>query len=112
MSAEKHFEAAILAAKPHARFALCGRISTYNNAVQGLPDLAAGNSKQISIQQFLVTEYFHLMPGFLSQMTDWIQSGRVISRETVEIGLDRAVAAFLMLFSGGNMGKMLVRLAE
>ncbi len=108
----KHFEAAVLVARPHARFALCGRISTYNNTVQGLPDPGAGKSKQLSIKQFLVTEYFHLMPSFVSEMTDWIQSGRVVSRETVEIGLERAVAAFLMLFSGGNVGKMLVRLAE
>ncbi len=108
----KQFEAAVQVANSHARFALCGRISTYNNAVQSQPDLQAGKSKKLTIEQFLVTKYFHLMPSFVTEMTDWIQSGRVLSRITVESGIERAVPAFLMLFSGGNVGKMLVRLAE
>jgi NADPH-dependent curcumin reductase CurA len=38
-------------------------------------------------------------------------AGEVKSRETIVDGLDQAVAAFLGLFSGQNIGKMLVRLA-
>ncbi len=106
----EQFDAAVLAARPQARFALCGRISTYNDMVPAHPTPDAGSAKQISVQQFLVTQYFQLMPSFITEMTSWIQSGRIISQETVERGLERAVAAFLMLFSGGNTGKMLVRL--
>ena len=36
--------------------------------------------------------------------------GRMQARETVHDGLDAAPDAFLGLFSGGNLGKMLVRL--
>ena len=43
-------------------------------------------------------------------MAGWIAGGQVRSRETVHEGLESAPAAFLGLFSGGNMGKMLVRL--
>ena len=106
----EHFNAAVAVAKPHARFALCGRISTYNDPGQPLPDLKAGKSKRLHIKQFLVTDYFPLMPSFILEMAEWIHSGKILTRETVENGLDRAVPAFLMLFTGGNVGKMLVRL--
>ena len=108
----KQLEAALLVAKPRARFALCGLISGYNDAAQPLPNLDAGISKRISSQRFLVSDYFSLMPRFLDEMTGWIQSGRVVPRQTVEVGLDRAAAAFLKLFTGENVGKMLVRLAQ
>ena len=106
-----HLEAALVAAKPRARFALCGNISSYNGADRSLPNPDSG-SKRLSLQRFLVTDYFHLMPGFISEMTGWIQSGSVVTRQTVDIGLDRAVGAFLKLFSGENVGKMLVQLTE
>ena len=114
----KQLEAALQVAKPHARFALCGRISTYNepaynnDPAQDFSQSGLAKRKQISVKGFLVTDYFNMMPSFLSDMTDWIQSGHVVSKQTVEIGLDHAVAAFLKLFSGENLGKMLVRLAD
>jgi NADPH-dependent curcumin reductase CurA len=43
-------------------------------------------------------------------MGGWIAGGQVTSRETVHDGIETAPGAFLDLFSGGNIGKMLVRL--
>ena len=40
----------------------------------------------------------------------WVAIGQITSRETVRDGLEAAPQAFLDLFSGANMGKMLVRL--
>ena len=39
-----------------------------------------------------------------------IAAGKITSRETVHEGIEAAPQAFLGLFSGGNTGKMLVRL--
>ncbi len=39
-----------------------------------------------------------------------VKDGKVDVRETVAHGIENAVDAFLQLFSGGNLGKMLVRL--
>jgi NADPH-dependent curcumin reductase CurA len=43
-------------------------------------------------------------------MGQWLASGAVKSRETVAEGLDTMPDAFLGLFKGENIGKMLVRL--
>lgn len=112
----QQLQAAVQVAKPHARFALCGRISTYNkpgyknDPAEEPSESDSAKRKQISMKSFLVTDYFNVMPSFLSDMTGWIQGGRVVSKQTVENGLDRAVPAFLELFSGENVGKMLVHL--
>jgi len=44
-------------------------------------------------------------------MNDWLRSGKITSQQTVEHGIERAPAAFLKLFSGESMGKMLVKLS-
>jgi NADPH-dependent curcumin reductase CurA len=43
-------------------------------------------------------------------MSRWIAEGKIKARETVEEGIENAPTAFLKLFQGGNLGKMLVRL--
>ena len=65
---------------------------------------------RIRMQGFIYTDYMAEMDQFYRDMGGWIASGRVKSRETVREGIEAAPGAFLDLFSGGNMGKMLVRL--
>ncbi len=43
-------------------------------------------------------------------MAGWIASGQIRYEETVMNGIEKALDAFLALFSGGNTGKMLVKL--
>ena len=50
------------------------------------------------------------MADFYRDMGGWIAGGQVTSRETVHEGSKPRRSAFLDLFSGGNTGKMLVRL--
>jgi NADPH-dependent curcumin reductase CurA len=50
------------------------------------------------------------MPTFYQEMGGWIASGQVKSRETVHEGIETMPDAFLGLFRGDNMGKMLIRL--
>ena len=49
--------------------------------------------------------------AFAQDMGAWIADGKVVWRETVHEGIESAPQAFIGLFSGGNMGKMIVRLA-
>jgi NADPH-dependent curcumin reductase CurA len=37
-------------------------------------------------------------------------TGKLINKETVVVGIDKAVSAFLGLFTGENIGKMVVKL--
>lgn len=106
-----HLDAALAVARNHARFAICGMIEGYNkpeptNLRFAMRIIAA----RIRLQGFLVFDYFPRMDEFYRDMAVWLKSGAVKSRETVVEGLEQTPDAFLGLFKGANVGKMLVRL--
>ena len=67
-------------------------------------------SARITIKGFIYTDYMAEMPDFYREMGGWIASGQVKSRETVRQGIEATPEAFIGLFQGENMGKMLVKL--
>ena len=106
----QHLDAALASARNFARFALCGMISDYNGAGTAPQNLLMAIEKRLILQGFLVSDHLASRAAFIQQMNQWITSGEVTVKETVEFGIEQAPAAFLKLFSGGNVGKMLVKL--
>ena len=66
--------------------------------------------RRIKIQGFIVSDFGATYPEFVKEMAGWIASGQIRYEETVMNGIEKAPEAFLALFSGGNTGKMLVKL--
>ncbi len=108
-----HLEAALNAARPFARFALCGMISQYNETgeAKGPGNIILAVGKSLRLEGFIVSNHFDMMPAFVKDMSGWIAEGKVKWRETVDVGVENAPAAFIKLFNGENLGKMLVKLA-
>ena len=67
---------------------------------------------RITMRGFVVYEFEHLREQFLSDMKGWIKDGRMKYRETIVDGIVNAPRALIGLFTGENIGKMLVRLAQ
>ena len=107
-----HMEAALMAAKPFGRFALCGMISQYNNTDlgEGVRGLVMAVGKSLKLQGFIVSNHQDMQGQFLKDLSGWVASGKFKGRETVREGIENAPAAFLGLFKGENLGKMLVKL--
>ncbi|HEX8258300.1 MAG TPA: NADP-dependent oxidoreductase [Allosphingosinicella sp.] len=107
----EHLDAAFAAARNRARFAICGMIDNYN---AGPPPsfryIMRVIAARIQLRGFIYTDYLPEMGDFYRDMGGWIASGQVQSRDTVREGIEATPQAFLDLFTGGNMGKMLVRL--
>jgi NADPH-dependent curcumin reductase CurA len=108
-----HLEAALDSARPNGRFAVCGMISIYNDETPepGPSNLALIIGKRLRLQGFIVSDHFDLAPQFVAELSGWIKSGQLQYRETVDEGIAAAPGAFLKLFNGENVGKMLVKLA-
>ena len=106
-----HLDAALATAANEARIAICGLIDVYNSAeptsLRYFPRVIAA---RVTIRGFLFPDYMSRMSEFYAEMAPWIASGQVKSRDTVHEGLERMPDAFLGLFTGANMGKMLVKL--
>jgi len=106
-----HLDAALAVARNNARFAICGMIEGYNSAEPTtLRFIMRIIAARIALKGFIVFDYFPRMAEFYSEMGPWVASGTVKSRETIVDGLEKAPEAFLGLFEGANVGKMLVRL--
>jgi NADPH-dependent curcumin reductase CurA len=106
-----HLDAALALARNNARFAICGMIEGYNSGEPTSLRFAMRIiSARIRLKGFIVFDYFPRMAEFYAEMGPWLASGAVKSRETVVDGLENTADAFLGLFKGENIGKMLVRL--
>jgi NADPH-dependent curcumin reductase CurA len=98
---------------PFARIPLCGMISQYNldPPDPGPRYLFSMIGNRVHMQGFIISDHLSLYPEFLAEVGDWLKSGRIKREETVVEGIENAPKAFLGLFSGDNVGKMVVRLA-
>lgn len=106
-----HLDCAFAVANPGARFAECGMISGYNS-MEPMEFKYIMNliGKGIMMKGFIVTQFMERMGEFHADMGGMLQAGKLTSQETVHEGLESQVDAFIGLFSGGNTGKMLVKL--
>jgi NADPH-dependent curcumin reductase CurA len=106
-----HLDAAFALARNQARFAICGMIEGYNDPTpKSFRFIMRIIAARIRLKGFIVFDYQSRMDEFYREMAPWLSSGAVKSQETVVDGLEVMPDAFRGLFSGANIGKMLVRL--
>ena len=106
-----HLDAAFAVARQNARFAICGMIDDYNKGSDHVfRYIMRIIPTRLMIKGFIYTDYLAAMGDFYRDMGGWVSEGKVTSRETIREGIESAPDAFLGLFEGENIGKMLVRL--
>ena len=94
----------------HARVALCGLISEYNEAERPSgPPFARVLVNRVKVQGFIILDYFGRFPEAIAQLGQWVAEGKVKDKHTVVEGLERAPDAVNMLFDGDNIGKLIVK---
>jgi NADPH:quinone reductase len=95
----------------HARIALCGQISQYNNSKPyiGYSILPHLLTRSVLLQGFIVSNYSDLFSEASSNLTQWLNEGKLKFTETIITGFEKLPDAFLGLFNGTNLGKMLVK---
>lgn len=110
----EHLSAAIRHMNTHGRVVICGLISDYNVRTGKDKHGLFMNIlvKSLTVRGFIVTEFWDHYPEFLKALSGWIRDGRIKWEETVVEGIENAPEAFLGLFAGRNLGKMLVKLAD
>jgi len=109
----EHLEVALSLMNNFGRIPVCGMISQYNDttATPGPSNMAMIIGKRIKMQGFIVSDFMNRLPEFYNDMGPWVAEGKIKSQETILDGIDNAPTAFIGLFKGENIGKMLVKLA-
>ena len=67
--------------------------------------------KSIQRDRFLVLNYSHKFLSSLEQLSQWVQEGKLKTRENIVSGIENAGKAFVDMMNGGNIGKQLVQVA-
>ncbi|MFO7571670.1 MAG: NADP-dependent oxidoreductase [Gaiellaceae bacterium] len=106
-----HLEAAIGSLRTYGRIVACGSIALYNEAEPppGPRNMFHVVTKRLLMQGYIISDHFDEFPEFLGKVGEWVRDGRLRYRETVVEGIENAPRAFMGLFTGENIGKMLVR---
>jgi NADPH-dependent curcumin reductase CurA len=99
-----------------ARVPVCGLIAGYNDHVKDAGDvhgmLMSLVVRRIRLQGFLNADHRDRFPEFLRQMQGWLGRGQLVAPETIVDGLEQAPDAFIGLFEGRHLGKLIVRIPE
>jgi NADPH-dependent curcumin reductase CurA len=108
----KMLEAALSALRPHGRIVACGSISGYNDLQlqPGPNNLFNMIGKRLMMKGMIVGDFLRQQVEFEQTAGSYFDAGKLKSQETVVIGIDQAVEAFMGLFEGKNTGKMLMKL--
>ncbi|HEY0105846.1 MAG TPA: NADP-dependent oxidoreductase [Rhizomicrobium sp.] len=96
-----------------ARIVLCGMISQYNaDAPPPGPSLTNILMKRARIEGFIIIDYFARFGEFAAEMGPWLAQGKIKYDTTVVPGIENALDALDMLFTGKNTGKLLIQMSE
>jgi NADPH-dependent curcumin reductase CurA len=102
-----------------ARIALCGMIAEYNTYNPGgehqggLTNIGQLIMQRATIQGFLVLDYADRFEEAIGHLAGLLGAGKLHYDETiVEGGVEAAPDALSQLFTGQNMGKLLVRVSD
>ncbi len=98
---------------PKARVVLCGVISSYLTGQHPGPSNYVNLlAKTATMQGFNALEMWDRFDEAFADLRRWGAEGRLVHRETVYEGLESCVDALNGLFTGANIGKMLVKVSE
>jgi len=105
-------EAALSALRVHGRIIACGSISVYNEEKPppGPSNLFNMITKRLTMKGFIVRDWLDRQGEFERELGGYLRAGKLRNKETVVDGIDKAVGAFIGLFEGKNVGKMVVKL--
>ena len=97
----------------HGRIVLCGAISQYGEAVPAGPKNYMNLiSKRGRMEGFLVSDYMKDAALAIADLGTWVREGKIVDRVDVQNGLENAPKTLERLFSGKNIGKQLLKIAD
>jgi len=97
-----------------ARIVICGAVSQYNNTapVKGPSTYMMLLVARARMQGMVVFDYADRYGEAIKQIAQWMKEGKFISREDIVPGIENFPATMNKLFSGGNFGKLVLKVAD
>ena len=105
-------DAALIFLRRNARIILCGAISQYNNkeSIKGPKNYLSLLVNRASIKGMIVFDYVPKYEKAISEISGWIEEGKITVNEDIYEGIDNFRSIFLKLFNGDKMGKLILKI--
>ena len=96
---------------PHGRIVVCGLIAEYSKAASSPgPSWITVIKRRLTIQGFTMPDHFDEIPNLLATLTPYVLQGKIKHRSHVLEGLESAISGLNLFLTGGNKGKLMVKL--
>lgn len=107
-------EAALNHLNMKARVVLCGGISSYNatEPVPGPTNIMNLVIMRARMEGFIVIDYMHQAGEAITELLGWIGSGQLKYQVDVQEGFENIPDTLQRLFTGKNLGKQLLKIAD
>ena len=97
----------------NGRVPICGQISQYNkDSADPLPPAVSQHLKDNNVDRrwFMVYDYREKFNEGWEQLLNWAKNGQLRLHQTEYEGIDSAPKAFVDLFQGKNIGKLIIKI--
>ena len=107
-------EAALNHLALRANVVLCGGISSYNatEPVPGPSNLMNLVVQRAQMKGFIILDYFDRMDVAIPELLGWVMNGDIAYAVDIQEGFDNIPDTLNRLFTGKNLGKQLLKLAD
>lgn len=94
----------------HGRVVVCGMIADYTGRPKPGPNWIPFIKKRLTVRGFTIPDHLHETPEILAKLMPYVRAGRIKYRIHTLEGLDSAMTGLNLFFTGGNRGKLIVKL--
>ena len=95
----------------HGRIVVCGMIADYNTATPAPgPNWINIIKRRLTIRGFAMPDHWDNVPAMTEKLAAYLMAGKLKYRAHVLEGLESAIEGINLLFTGGNTGKLMVKL--
>lgn len=95
----------------HGRIVVCGMIADYNTTSPSPgPNWLNVIRKRLTIKGFTMPDHWDKTPEIMARLSAYLEAGKLRYRAHTLEGLESAIEGINLLFTGGNMGKLMVAL--
>lgn len=95
----------------YGRIAVCGLLADYTGGGRTSPrEFDQVLMRRLRIEGFFSPDFMHEGPALTRRLRDWTETGALVMPYDVTRGLENTLTAYAKLFTGGNIGKVIVEL--
>ena len=95
----------------YGRIAVCGLVADYTSGTRTAPkEFDQVLMRRLRIEGFFSPDFMHEGPALTRRLREWSEAGELVMPYDVTHGLENTLTAYAKLFTGANIGKVMVEL--